>query len=89
MEDVAIFYGHLVYFTAIWYILWPFGLLYLNLVYFVAIWSTIPQFGIFCGHLVYFMVSWYIFLSVGMLYQEKSGNPGFDLKEGSNFDKVL
>jgi hypothetical protein len=59
------------------------------LLYFMAIWSILPQFGIFCGHLVYFMVSWYIFLSVGMLYQEKSGNPGFDLKEGSNFDKVL
>jgi hypothetical protein len=30
MEDVAILgtytYGHLVYFTTIWYILWPFGL---------------------------------------------------------------
>jgi hypothetical protein len=26
MEDVGIFYGHLVYFMAIWYILWPFGI---------------------------------------------------------------
>jgi hypothetical protein len=26
MEDVSIFYGQLVYFTAIWYILWPFGI---------------------------------------------------------------
>jgi hypothetical protein len=25
MEDYGIFYGHLVYFTAIWYILWPLG----------------------------------------------------------------
>jgi hypothetical protein len=25
MENVAIFYGHLEYFTAVWYILWPFG----------------------------------------------------------------
>jgi hypothetical protein len=25
MEDVGIFGGHLVYFVAIWYILWPFG----------------------------------------------------------------
>jgi hypothetical protein len=24
MEDVGIFYGHMVYLTAIWYILWPF-----------------------------------------------------------------
>jgi hypothetical protein len=26
MEDVGIFDGHLVYFTAIWYILWPLGI---------------------------------------------------------------
>jgi hypothetical protein len=45
MEDVGIFYGHLVYYTSIWHILWPFGM-----------------FG--------------IFFRFGMLYQEKSGNPG-------------
>jgi hypothetical protein len=28
MEDFGIFYGHLVYFVAIWYILWPFGIFY-------------------------------------------------------------
>jgi hypothetical protein len=40
-------------------------------------------FGIFYGCLVYFMVVWYILWSFwhifppfGMLYQEKSGNPG-------------
>jgi hypothetical protein len=38
MEDVGIFYGHLVYFTANWYILWPFGIFYGNLVCF-------PRFG--------------------------------------------
>jgi hypothetical protein len=46
IENLGIFYDHLVYFTAIGNILGPFG--------------------IFCGHLV----------SFGMLYQEKSGNPG-------------
>jgi hypothetical protein len=30
----CIFYGHLVYFTAIWYILLPFGIFYGYLVYF-------------------------------------------------------
>jgi hypothetical protein len=25
MENAGIFYGHLEYFTVIWYILWPFG----------------------------------------------------------------
>jgi hypothetical protein len=33
MKDVAIFYGHLVYFTTIWYILWLFGILYGHLAY--------------------------------------------------------
>jgi hypothetical protein len=42
--------GHLVYFTAIWYILWPSGI---------------------------FIVIWYIFSRFGMLFKEKSGNPGF------------
>jgi hypothetical protein len=49
MDAVGIFYGHLVYFTAIWYIL--------------------LTFGIFCADLVYLSRS-------GMLYREKSGNPG-------------
>jgi hypothetical protein len=35
-----------------------------NLVYFVANWYA------------YFLVIWYIFPHFGMLYQEKSGNPG-------------
>jgi hypothetical protein len=37
----------------------------------------------FCGQLVYFMVIWYIFSRFGILYQEKSGNPGFNLSETS------
>jgi hypothetical protein len=56
MGNLGIFYGHLVYFTAIGNILWPFG--------------------IFCGHLEYFVVIWYISPRFGILYQEKSGNPG-------------
>jgi hypothetical protein len=34
MEDVGILYGRLVYFTAIWYTLWPFGKFFGYLVYF-------------------------------------------------------
>jgi hypothetical protein len=34
-------FGHLEHFTAIWYILWPFG----NL---VVIWYIFPRFGILC-----------------------------------------
>jgi hypothetical protein len=49
MEEVGIFYGHLVYFTPILKILWPFDIFYGN---------------------------WYIFPRVGILYREKSGNPG-------------
>jgi hypothetical protein len=41
MENAGKFYGHLKYFTGIWYILWPFG----NV---VAIWYIFPRFGILC-----------------------------------------
>jgi hypothetical protein len=50
LVSFGIFCGNLVYFTAIWYICWSFG-------------------TIFVGHLVYFS-------RFGILYQEKSGNPG-------------
>jgi hypothetical protein len=39
---------------------------------FTAIWYTLWPFGIFIGDLIYFS-------RFGMLYQEKSGNPGYDL----------
>jgi hypothetical protein len=71
MEDVGIFFGHLVYFTAIWSILWPFWYISWQFGIFCAY-----IFGIFCGLLVYFMFNWYIFPRFGLLYQEKSGNPG-------------
>jgi hypothetical protein len=45
-----------------WYILWS--------------WSILHPIGIFYGHLVNFVLLWYIFHHFGMLYQEKSGNPG-------------
>jgi hypothetical protein len=51
--------AHLVYFTAIWYILWSFGI-FCGHLYFVVIWYILRSF-IFCGHLVYFAVIWYIF----------------------------
>jgi hypothetical protein len=45
-----------------------------------------PSFGLFWGHLVYFS-------RIGMLYQEKSGNPGADnssaIKPSIVFGKVL
>jgi hypothetical protein len=52
MKDVGKFFGNLVYFTAISYILW--------------------SFCIFCGHFG-------IFPHFGMLYEEKSGNPGITM----------
>jgi hypothetical protein len=38
MENIGIFYGHLVYFTAIWYILWIFGIFCSHLIYSEGIW---------------------------------------------------
>jgi hypothetical protein len=49
MEDVGIFYGHMVHFRSFCYILWKFGIVRSNLVYNSRL---------------------------GILYQEKSGNPG-------------
>jgi hypothetical protein len=47
-EEVGIFYGNLVYFMAVWYILCLFGIIYGHLVYFITIWFVL-------------MVPWYIF----------------------------
>jgi hypothetical protein len=38
MEDVGLFYGHLVYFTTIWYILWSLGIFHVYLVHLFPIW---------------------------------------------------
>jgi hypothetical protein len=49
--------------------------------YFMAISYILHPFGIFCDHLVYFMVIYLvIFPRFGMLYQEKSGNPGANVR---------
>jgi hypothetical protein len=45
---------------------------------FYGIWSILQPFGLFYGHLVHFIVIWYICSRLGLLYQEKSGNPGTD-----------
>jgi hypothetical protein len=42
-----------VYCTAIWYFVWPFGILYGHLVFYMAIWYILWPFVIFYGHLVY------------------------------------
>jgi hypothetical protein len=60
MEDVGILIGHSAYFTAIWFILWPFGTFYCHLVYFVAIFGILWLFG--------------AYFSFGILYRVKSGN---------------
>jgi hypothetical protein len=60
--------GNLVYFTAIWCILWQLGVFYGNLVYFMAIWCILWQFCIFYGKLVYFMANWYILMQIGIFY---------------------
>jgi hypothetical protein len=46
------------------------------LVYLMAIWYILLSIGKFNGRLLHFVVIWYIFSRFGILYQEKSGNPG-------------
>jgi hypothetical protein len=43
MEDVGIFYGHLVHFTAFCYILRTFGIVRSNLVYFSRFWYFVQR----------------------------------------------
>jgi hypothetical protein len=43
MEDVRIFYGHFVNFSAIWYILWTFGIISPVLIYFSPFWCFAPR----------------------------------------------
>jgi hypothetical protein len=64
----GLFYGHLVYFTAIWSILRPFDIFYGHLVYFTAIWSILRPFGLFYGHLVYFTAIWSILRPFDIFY---------------------
>jgi hypothetical protein len=45
-------------------------------IYFMAIWNILWRFGIFYDHLVHFGFIGYIFTGCGIMYQEKSGNPG-------------
>jgi hypothetical protein len=42
-ENLGIFYEHLVYFTAIGNILWPFGIFCGPLVYFSLFWYVVPR----------------------------------------------
>jgi hypothetical protein len=46
MEYEGVFYGHLVYFTAIWSILRPFGILCGHLVCLMVIWHTFSTVGV-------------------------------------------
>jgi hypothetical protein len=43
MESLGLFYDHLVYFTAIGNILWPFGVFSGHLVYFSPFWYFLPR----------------------------------------------
>jgi hypothetical protein len=55
----------LIYFMAIWNILWSFGI------------GILRPFGIIYGRLVYVIVIWYIFPILVCLDEEKSGNPAW------------
>jgi hypothetical protein len=43
MEDVGIFYGFLVLFAAVWYILWSLGIVYGSLGYVLPFWYVLPR----------------------------------------------
>jgi hypothetical protein len=41
----------------------------------MGIWAILQTFGIFYDLLVQFVFIWYILTVIGIMYQEKSGNP--------------
>jgi hypothetical protein len=43
----------------------------------MAIWNSLQSFGIFYDHLEQFVFIWYIFSGIGIMRQEKSGNPEY------------
>jgi hypothetical protein len=55
--------------------------------YFKDIWDILRTLGIFYEHLVHFMLILYIFSGFGIMYQEKSGNPGLECR--TNQDPIL
>jgi hypothetical protein len=54
--------------------------------YFIATWKILWRFWVFYDHLVHFLLIWFIFSGFGIMYQEKSGNPGNDVYR---FKKIL
>jgi hypothetical protein len=69
MDHVGIFYGHLVYFVAIWYMYFvAISYIFVHLTYFVATWYILWSSGIVYGRLVYFV-------PFGKLYQMKIWQP--------------
>jgi hypothetical protein len=45
-------------------------------IYFMAIWNILRTLWIFYDHLVHWVFIWCTFSGFGIMYQEKSGNPG-------------
>jgi hypothetical protein len=79
----------MVYFIDVRPIFQPFGIFYVHLVYFMSIWCiystwyNLCSFGVFYVRLVDFWSFWHIFPRLGLLYQEKSGNPARMHDKGS------
>jgi hypothetical protein len=46
------------------------------LINFMAIWNIYTHLLYFIDHLVHFVFIWHIISGFGIMYQEKSGNPG-------------
>jgi hypothetical protein len=52
------------------------------MIYFMVIWKILWTFGIF-------MTIWYILSGLGVVYQEKSGNPDYDLSLASSYMRIF
>jgi hypothetical protein len=59
------------------------------LIYFINIWNILRTFCTFYDHLVHFVSIWCIFSGFGIMYKEKSGNPGLHFPSYFVFAKCL
>jgi hypothetical protein len=50
-------------------------------IYCMSIWNILRTLGILYGDSVHVVFIWYIFSGFGIMYQEKSGNPGDRLEK--------
>jgi hypothetical protein len=56
---------------------------------FMAIWNILWRFGIYYDHLLHFVLILVHFSGFGIMYQEKSGNPGHPAASSADIEEAI